>query len=66
VAEGVETGAHLDRLRSLGCRLGQGYLFSMPIDAESVEDFLAAGGNIFERQLDLRSMTAVVELADVQ
>lgn len=30
VAEGIETTSQLDRLRSLGCELGQGYLFGGP------------------------------------
>ena len=33
-AEGIETGAQLDRLIKLGCRFGQGYLLSRPLDAE--------------------------------
>ncbi len=37
VAEGVETAEQLERLRELGCSLGQGYLFSRPI---SRDDFL--------------------------
>ena len=28
LAEGIETKAQLERLRSLGCELGQGFLFS--------------------------------------
>jgi diguanylate cyclase (GGDEF)-like protein len=38
VAEGVETEAQLDALRSLGCLLGQGYLLARPMPAE---DFTA-------------------------
>jgi EAL domain-containing protein (putative c-di-GMP-specific phosphodiesterase class I) len=33
VAEGIETASQLDRLRELGCDLGQGYLFSRPVPA---------------------------------
>lgn len=33
VAEGVETGRHLDVLQSLGCGHGQGYLFARPLEA---------------------------------
>ncbi len=33
VAEGIETEEQLERLRILGCRLGQGYLFSKPVTA---------------------------------
>lgn len=35
VAEGVETIEQLERLRQLGCSLGQGYLFSRPIPREA-------------------------------
>jgi EAL domain-containing protein (putative c-di-GMP-specific phosphodiesterase class I) len=40
VAEGIETAAQLDRLRSLGCDLGQGYLFLEPVDATQFRAFL--------------------------
>ena len=36
VAEGVETLSQLSQLRKLKCQYGQGYLFSRPVDAESV------------------------------
>jgi EAL domain-containing protein (putative c-di-GMP-specific phosphodiesterase class I) len=32
VAEGVEDGGQLDRLREMGCEFGQGYLFARPVD----------------------------------
>ncbi len=35
-AEGVETQAQLDRLRAFGCDLGQGYLFSKPVEASMI------------------------------
>lgn len=34
VAEGIETDEQLRRLQLLGCRIGQGYLFSAPVNAE--------------------------------
>jgi diguanylate cyclase (GGDEF)-like protein len=34
VAEGIETKAQADKLRELGCDLGQGYLFSRPVPAD--------------------------------
>ncbi|GAB5534101.1 MAG: hypothetical protein Rubg2KO_03500 [Rubricoccaceae bacterium] len=34
VAEGIETHEQLERLRELGCQLGQGFLFSRPIPPE--------------------------------
>ena len=40
VAEGVETLKQLKVLKTFNCRLGQGYLFSKPIDVESVEFLL--------------------------
>ena len=41
VAEGIETEYQLELLRSLGCRLGQGYIFSEPVDASSAFELLA-------------------------
>lgn len=35
VAEGIETERQAERLRELGCDLGQGYLFSRPVPAEA-------------------------------
>jgi diguanylate cyclase (GGDEF)-like protein/PAS domain S-box-containing protein len=68
VAEGIETAAQLERLRSLGCRAGQGYLFSRPIDSESAEAFLEAGANVFAENPALvsRNATPMIEVADVQ
>ncbi|MEA5572556.1 EAL domain-containing protein, partial [Calothrix sp. UHCC 0171] len=40
IAEGIETPEQLAQLRSLNCDLGQGYLFSKPIKAELVLEFL--------------------------
>jgi diguanylate cyclase (GGDEF)-like protein len=40
VAEGIEHTAQADRLRQMGCRFGQGYLFGRPAPAEEVERLL--------------------------
>jgi predicted signal transduction protein with EAL and GGDEF domain len=40
VAEGIEHPAQAERLRELGCRLGQGYLFGRPAAAEEIERLL--------------------------
>ncbi len=41
VAEGVETLSQLAQLRKLNCQYGQGYLFSRPVDAESVSSWIS-------------------------
>ncbi|MGD0256188.1 MAG: EAL domain-containing protein [Acidimicrobiales bacterium] len=41
LAEGIETQGQLERLRHLGCELGQGYLFSPAIPAGEVAAMLA-------------------------
>jgi len=40
VAEGIETKEQLARLIELGCAKGQGFLFSPPVDAASIEALL--------------------------
>lgn len=40
VAEGIERSEQRDELRSMGCRLGQGYLFSRPLDADAMTAIL--------------------------
>ncbi|PKN42373.1 MAG: bifunctional diguanylate cyclase/phosphodiesterase [Deltaproteobacteria bacterium HGW-Deltaproteobacteria-18] len=40
LAEGIETGEQLQQLKSLGCKLGQGYLFSPPVPAAQFEELL--------------------------
>ena len=45
LAEGIETQEQLDILRALGCRQGQGFLFSPAIPAGQVSDALLLQGN---------------------
>ena len=40
VAEGIEEPAQLERLRSLGCEFGQGFLFARPVSAEHLARLL--------------------------
>jgi diguanylate cyclase (GGDEF)-like protein len=44
VAEGIETEPQRGQLLALGCQLGQGYLFSPPLDAEEFWHLLLARG----------------------
>jgi diguanylate cyclase (GGDEF)-like protein/PAS domain S-box-containing protein len=41
VAEGIETTDQLDRVRALGCDVGQGYLFSRPVALDAVDRAIA-------------------------
>jgi EAL domain-containing protein (putative c-di-GMP-specific phosphodiesterase class I) len=41
VGEGVETTAHLEKLRLLGCELAQGFCLSPPLTAAAAADLLA-------------------------
>jgi diguanylate cyclase (GGDEF)-like protein/PAS domain S-box-containing protein len=43
VAEGIETEGHLDLLRRLGCRLGQGFFYSKPVEAQTAARMLREG-----------------------
>ena len=40
VAEGIERREQLNRLRDLNCKLGQGYLFARPVDADHAKALL--------------------------
>jgi EAL domain-containing protein (putative c-di-GMP-specific phosphodiesterase class I) len=41
-AEGLETAEQLEQLRTMDCELGQGYLFSRPLDATSAGSLIAS------------------------
>jgi diguanylate cyclase (GGDEF)-like protein/PAS domain S-box-containing protein len=41
VAGGIEKPKQMEALREMGCHLGQGYLFSQPVDAESAGKLLS-------------------------
>jgi diguanylate cyclase (GGDEF)-like protein/PAS domain S-box-containing protein len=42
VAEGIENAEHAAALRSMGCELGQGYLYSRPVSLPEFEQLLRA------------------------
>jgi PAS domain S-box-containing protein len=46
VAEGVETQAQADLLKDIGCELAQGYLYSKPVPAETIEQLLRNAANL--------------------
>jgi EAL domain-containing protein (putative c-di-GMP-specific phosphodiesterase class I) len=43
IAEGVEYDAQAEWLRAAGCHVGQGYVWSRPVDRETLERCLATG-----------------------
>lgn len=40
VAEGIETEEQAETLRELGCELGQGYLYSRPVEPEKITELI--------------------------
>ena len=40
VAEGIEKQTQAERLAEMGCRLGQGYLYSPPVPASVIREWL--------------------------
>lgn len=46
VAEGVETGEQLERLREVGCDYGQGYYFAKPMPWKAFETLMKEPGNL--------------------
>lgn len=46
VAEGIETREQWDRLRALGCGLGQGYYIARPVPAAQFEQLIATSASV--------------------
>jgi EAL domain-containing protein (putative c-di-GMP-specific phosphodiesterase class I) len=54
VAEGIETHEQYMLLRQLGCRFGQGYLFSRPVPAQTISAMLRLPGRILPEPMPPR------------
>ncbi len=61
VAEGIETTGQAALITTLGCDRGQGYLYSRPLEADALSDWLAARAplcNVINLPIRPRPMTA--------
>jgi EAL domain-containing protein (putative c-di-GMP-specific phosphodiesterase class I) len=58
VAEGIEQRRQGDRLQQLGCKFGQGFWYSEPLDSDEVEELLATGHGV-GTSLPVRELAAV-------
>jgi diguanylate cyclase (GGDEF)-like protein/PAS domain S-box-containing protein len=66
VAEGIETEYQLGVLRTLGCRLGQGYIFSHPVDAETAGRMMLKPFSLPELAMPFRPFDEIIESQEVQ
>jgi len=66
VAEGIENSFQLEVLRRLGCTLGQGYLFSEPVDAASAERMLADTFELPTKHINIGAASGVFEAQEIQ
>jgi diguanylate cyclase (GGDEF)-like protein len=51
IVEGIETSEQFERVRNLGCRLGQGFYFAKPLEAKRADELLrrqVAGEAVFD------------------
>ncbi len=55
VAEGIETQTQYDLLRQLGCRFGQGFLFSPPVPAATITQMLRLPGRVLPERKDAQN-----------
>jgi EAL domain-containing protein (putative c-di-GMP-specific phosphodiesterase class I) len=66
IAEGIETSAQADWFRSLGCRLGQGFLYAHPMPPADLDRYLRRrvgySQSIRRRKRMAASATATVEM----
>ena len=67
IAEGIETEAQLGLLQMLGCKLGQGFYFSKPVEAKSAEKLLTEKSTHFSDLLSIHLSldTDIVESPEI-
>ncbi len=58
VAEGIETIEQYQLLRQMGCRYGQGYLFSRPLTVDAISSLLRLPGRILPEPEQMQSLSA--------
>lgn len=51
IAEGIETERQLERLRAMGCPMGQGFLLGRPLEPDAMLELIA-------RPTDATALTA--------
>jgi predicted signal transduction protein with EAL and GGDEF domain len=56
VAEGIETEEQFAMLLQLGCKLGQGFLFSRPVPANIISEMLHLPGRILPEPAELKAV----------
>jgi predicted signal transduction protein with EAL and GGDEF domain len=56
VAEGIETQEQYALLRQLGCRFGQGFLFSRPVTADAISEMLRLPGRILPELAETKTV----------
>jgi EAL domain-containing protein (putative c-di-GMP-specific phosphodiesterase class I) len=66
VAEGIETENQLELLRALGCRLGQGYIFSEPVDMKSAGLMISKPFSLPELTPSFHPFDDILESQEVQ
>ncbi len=62
VAEGIENEAQVRWLRTLACQYGQGYYFSLPVNAETATMLLQQEPNVLRKPLPAPRLAPVVSL----